>query len=360
MTYFIKNGNTFRISDEASIQVTKELPAGNYIVKFDNMAGAFYFEGVDGFSFGGKRYGDLDRNVERILGTFQSRPNSTGVMLTGEKGSGKSLLARTISLVGAERGIPTLVINSPWCGDTFNKFIQDIHQECIVLFDEFEKVYDSGDQQKLLTLLDGVFPSKKLFVFTCNDKYRVDTHMRNRPGRIFYMLDFAGLSQEFIREYCDDNLVAKEHADAICRVSSLLPMFTFDQLKALVEEMNRYSEGPEDALRMLNIKPEFNEPEMFNVRVTKPNGVEVPSDDLNDSTWGGNPLEMRSFRVGYYDDEQKSDEGNPKFVGFYTSTSDIASVNPDEGEFTFQSECGHKVILARHKTERPSYYSLLA
>ncbi len=359
MTYFLKHSNTFRMSDESSIQVSKELPVGNYIVKFDQMAGAFYFEMVDSFSFGGKRYGDLDRNVQRILGTFQNRPNSTGVMLTGEKGSGKSLLARTISLVGAERGIPTLVVNSPWCGDVFNKFIQDIHQECIVLFDEFEKIYDSDDQQKLLTLLDGVFPSKKLFVFTCNDKYRVDTHMRNRPGRIFYMLDFAGLGQEFIREYCQDNLGEKNHVDAICRISALLPKFTFDQLKALVEEMNRYNECPEDALQMLNIKPEFNESETFNIRVIKANGVEVPNDDMNATVCHVNPLEMRRMGVYYYDQEKKNEEGASEGVHLTISTSNITAVTPDSGEFTFKTDCGHTVILARPEVKRPSYHSLL-
>ena len=72
--------------------------------------------------------------------------------------------------------------------------MQDIEQPCIILFDEFEKVYDDQDQEKALTLLDGVFPSRKLFIMTVNNKWRVNEHMRNRPGRIYYMLDFAGFS----------------------------------------------------------------------------------------------------------------------------------------------------------------------
>jgi hypothetical protein len=67
----------------------------------------------------------------------------------------------------------------------------------------------------MLTLLDGVFPSKKLFILTCNDKWRIDKHMRNRPGCIFYMLDFKGLDADFIREYCEDRLDAKEYIERI-------------------------------------------------------------------------------------------------------------------------------------------------
>ncbi|HRZ82907.1 MAG TPA: hypothetical protein P5069_10620, partial [Candidatus Hydrogenedentes bacterium] len=45
--------------------------------------------------------------------------------------------------------------------EAFNTFMQAIEQPLVVLFDEFEKVYDDQEQQALLTLLDGVYPSNK-------------------------------------------------------------------------------------------------------------------------------------------------------------------------------------------------------
>jgi energy-coupling factor transporter ATP-binding protein EcfA2 len=274
MTYFLRNGNTFRPSDELSLDLHHTLPVGNYIIKQDQFSNLF-FEGVDSFEFTSKRYGDNIRNTERILSTFLSRESSTGVMLAGEKGSGKSLLAKMLSIEAAKQDIPTIIINRPWTGDIFNKFIQDIEQPCVILFDEFEKVYNSEEQEGVLTLLDGVFPSKKLFVLTCNDKWRVDSHMRNRPGRIFYMIDFKGLNQEFIIEYCNDNLINKSYIERVCSVSLLFSEFNFDMLKALVEEMNRYNESPEDSLRMLNAKPEFdNGHTNFSVLLTV-NGLQI-------------------------------------------------------------------------------------
>ena len=56
------------------------------------------------------------------------------------------------------------------------------------------------NQDAMLTLLDGVYPAKMLFLLTTNDKYKVSNHMRNRPGRIYYVIDFEGLSSDFIRE----------------------------------------------------------------------------------------------------------------------------------------------------------------
>ena len=239
MSYFLKSGNTFRVSTKEAMDLHEKLPAGNYVVKEMPMDGPLYLEHIESFEIKGKRYGDLDRNCDRIISTFLDRPASTGVMLTGEKGSGKTLLAKMLSIKGYDKGYPTIVINQPWCGDEFNAFIQSIEQPVIVVFDEFEKVYGEDEQEQILTLLDGVFPTKKLFVLTSNDKWRINQHMRNRPGRIFYLIDFKGVDGNFIREYCNDNLNAKEHIERIVNVSTMFKEFNFDMLKALVEEMKR-------------------------------------------------------------------------------------------------------------------------
>ena len=113
--------------------------------------------------------------------------------------------------MGNKMGIPTLLINSAYTGDAFFQFLYSIQQECIVFFDEFEKVYDDDDQQSLLTVLDGTFPSKKLFLLTSNSTDMINIHLKNRPGRIHYHINFKGLSGEFIKEYIQDNLDNKLH-----------------------------------------------------------------------------------------------------------------------------------------------------
>lgn len=354
MTYFLRNGSTFRPSDEANLDLHKSLPAGNYIIKEDQF-GNMFFETVDSFEFKGKRYGDNTKNTERIMSTFLKRDASTGVMLTGEKGSGKSLLAKTISITAAEQGIPTLIINAPWHGDKFNKFIQDIEQPCIVLFDEFEKVYDSDEQESMLTLLDGVFPSKKLFILTCNDKWRVDQHMRNRPGRIFYMIDFKGLTQEFIMEYCEDNLINKLHIPKICNITSLFAQFNFDMLKALIEEMNRYDETPEEALTMLNVKPEFDEGNKFALSL-KIDGKKLDEKNLEDREWKGNPLQQ-PVRVEYQIVEKDSD--GDEYTDWETTTfthTDLVKIDSAKGIFHFKNKAGGNLTLTRMKEKSFHYY----
>jgi hypothetical protein len=269
-------------------------------------------------------------------------------MMTGEKGSGKTLLTKNVSIQLAKQGIPTIVINAPWSGDKFNTFIQNIEQPCAILFDEFEKTYNERDEQEaILTLLDGVFPTKKLFMLTCNDKWRVDQHMRNRPGRIYYMIDFKGLDADFIRQYCNDNLENKTHIETIVNVGSLFAEFNFDMLKALVEEMNRYNESPQEALEMLNAKPEFDSGTEYSVKIVH-NGVEIK--EPRRSKFEGNPLQPRGVEIEFDSDP---DDEDSEYIWKTFKPDALVHVDGKKGEFTFQDN-GTTVILT--KIEKKVYH----
>jgi len=366
MSYFIRNGNNFRVSAEEALDIQTALPVGNYTVKFNDQGGFFYLEMVDSFNQVPKLYGDTTKHAKRIIHTYLDRPNSTGVMLNGEKGSGKTLLAKTLSIEAAKMDIPTIIINNNWTGDGFNKFLQDIEQPCVILFDEFEKVYDNEDQEKALTLLDGVFPSRKLFIITCNDKWRVNEHMRNRPGRIYYMIDFKGLDPVFIQEYCDDILVNKQHIPKIVEISALFEQFNFDMLKALVEEMNRYDESPQDALKMLNAKPEFNNSGKFECQLVV-NGEALRDRNIR-TEWSGNPLSgavtfgfysKTDYKFGPSEDEfglvVSSPDDDDEFYNEITFTpNNIVKVDAAEGKFTYQIGAVF-CVLTRKKEQGYNY-----
>ncbi len=363
MTKFMKSGTKYLVTTEEEMDLHDQLPTGTYTVKYDQMSSRYFLETVTGFEKPGKIYGDALKTRDRILHTFDARPNSTGVMLSGEKGSGKTLLAMLLSLEGQEQGIPTIVINQPWHGEAFNTFVQMIQQRAIIIFDEFEKVYDKEKQEALLTLLDGVYPSKKLFIITTNDKWRVNEHMRNRPGRIFYRIDYTGLDTDFITEYCEDNLKAKEHIDAVCRMSALFAEFNFDILKALVEEMNRYDETPQQAMKMLNAKPEFGEKINYNVGLTV-NGEEISPARIHDEAqWRGNPLNQ-SITIYYTTPAKKrateadaviallgsvdddDDEDGP-YRTLHFSPSDLHKVDANTGQFHFTKAEGVHLRLTK-------------
>lgn len=348
MTVFLKNKNTWRVASQESLDAHEVLPGGVYLVQLDLMG--YYLEQINSFEFKGKRYGDNTVLTERIWNTFQKRPSTTGVLLEGDKGSGKTLLAKTIAMKGETQGVPTIIVNSPHTGEGFNLLIQNIDQPCIVIFDEFEKVYeDQKLQSQILSLLDGIFNSKKLFVFTVNQVYGVSPYMRNRPGRIFYKIRFSGLSEEFIREFCADVLNDKTKTESVVAVSKTIDSFNFDMLQSLVEEMNRYDENAKDSLKYLNIELENSNDhylvEEFTLgdksrKLTKIDSKKVALNFFKPD-W--------SLEVWYYYDDlnvpkSESDQTDEDSLNLsdnsYFSMKEIVSFNNENGTFMFQNEDG--------------------
>ena len=232
------------------------------------------------------------------------------------------------------------MVNQPLSGERFNTFIQSIQQPAIFLFDEFEKIYADNDprmrarqaemdmememnvggrhhgaanagsysQDNMLTLLDGTYATKMLFILTTNNKFRVSNHMRNRPGRIFYVIDFTGLKEDFIKEYCQDKLKDQSQIPQVVAVSALFEAFSFDMLQAMVEEMNRYNETPEQVLAFLNARPEFASGARYELKLVV-RGQEIPKRNIHSGhEWFGNPL-MSTVQV--YFEKPRPKRTNP-------------------------------------------------
>jgi hypothetical protein len=332
MSYYLKSQEVLWPTAEGQYDVRDALPVGTYTVGAHPEKG-WYLKPITEFQITGKIYGNTTERAERILNTFDNRPSSTGVLLNGEKGSGKTMLAKMISQKAAEQGISTLVINTPFTGDGFNTFIQQIDEPCVIVFDEFEKVFDEEQQEATLTLLDGVYPSKKLFILTVNDKYRVNQHMRNRPGRIFYSIEYKGLDAAFIEEYCNDVLDNKSHIPQIVRLTLMFESFNFDMLKALVEEMNRYKESPNQALEMLNAKPADNGHARHHISAFR-DGKELDAGTYWPNQYRGSPLAQDEFTMGF--DVVVDEDGGPSTSDEVLITqANLKKIDAEDGTFTY-------------------------
>lgn len=302
-TIYITNEKSFYPAVEDTTEPIRKLPVGTYFVTHDMKLG-FGFTAMDDMPVPAKVYGNLGRYADRILNTFGDRPAGTGVLLAGEKGSGKTLLSKILSARLRDVGVSTFVINTPYCGDEFNDFIQKYQDPALVLFDEFEKVYNERNRQnQMLTLLDGSFPSKKLYVMTINDSSGLNAMLMNRPGRLYYALKFDGMTDEEVRQYAADNLKDQSQIEALAFACAGFQKLNFDMLSAIVAEMNRYNENPTDAMRMLNARAsnEYEARQKYYIDVFNEAGTACTG--VHPSVAAGRPFEdgEKSERVHFCD-----------------------------------------------------------
>jgi hypothetical protein len=204
--------------------------------------------------------------------------------------------------------VPTLLVSESFFSDEFKTFINSISQPTCVVFDEFEKVYSETEhQQALLSLFDGVYQNKKLWLMTVNDDHGLIPQFNNRFSRIRYRFDYIGLEREVVEEFCLDNLDNKQHIESIIGVTTFYgDQFNFDMLQGIVTELNMYPDDKlHDVIDILNFRIDTSK--RYKCVSLSKDGIELKlySEEIY------NNIINRSFAVCYFknsDDEENDEE----------------------------------------------------
>lgn len=313
---FLKRGNEVDFVETTELSVTDTLPTGTYTLRHAEMRG-FYLEKVQDFGDAGRIYGNARDVADMIYNGFTSRPCSTGALLHGYKGTGKTSLVRLIAEKASADNKSVIVVNEPFCGSDFNSIFDKLPNSVIV-FDEFEKVYNQKEQESLLTIFDGTTSTKCLFLLTANNYNAINTHLINRPGRLLYSIEFSGLTTCIIDEYLEVNLKNEEHAVGIRKVFSVFSGTTFDMMKGLVDEVNRTNRPATELLPYLNIDLSGDQFTRYSTLIQR-NGKLI----ANNVTLEQNPLGQKSIGI-YFDGVD--DNGDQAWTEFDLNIADFKEV----------------------------------
>lgn len=187
--------------------------------------------------------------IKKILNRFDKSKNEvTGVMLSGLKGSGKTVMCKKIAL---DSNLPIILIDKsihPKALCKLFNFIEDI-DVCVVI-DEIDKLGEDYDDSYLLKILDGINSSgRKLMLFTCNSNDMISEFLIDRCSRIRYWKEFDEMSKDLIKYILEDRLDDKDEVKSVFDfITSRFGCISFDNVNSFIQEVN---ENPKDTFEEL-------------------------------------------------------------------------------------------------------------
>ena len=229
-------------------------------IKKDKTNNWFYPEYVrEKYIVPNKIYGDLYKNAVMVWNTYIRDGKSTGVLLTGYKGAGKSLLTNLISNIAIDNNVNVYVIEDLDGTIELVSFINSL-RNCVIILDEFGKMFNMGLQNKMLNMFSDNFGSNKLFIVAENSMRNVSEFILNRPGRLLFGLDFSKLDIKVFEEYVADFPIDIKFLEDLRTFYKKSVEFTFDHISSIIKMHLQYPEkSMEELVKILNIKTTSND-----------------------------------------------------------------------------------------------------
>jgi len=186
----------------------------------------------DSFTVPEKCYGRHAFNKKRILEAYRTNPGSTGAILEGLKGSGKSLLAEDVCNNLLKQDVPVFMIDDE-IPEAMLRMTIALAGPCVLYFDEFGKVYKEKKRTELLTLFSDSGFKKVMFLVTNNEQGELNEYMINRPGRFRFHISYSDLDVQAAAELLDDYGI---HGEMRVLIQAYIQMnaITFDMLRFIV------------------------------------------------------------------------------------------------------------------------------
>ena len=228
------------------------ISGATYTAMFDNMQDEVYLEQTPNVSLPSDMYETEQDSkfIKKVLAHYnKAKSGTTGVMLTGLKGSGKTVMAKNMAL---KSGLPIVILSKKFPPRELTNLMVKLKDEkvCIVI-DEIDKLNDRQyDSDYLLQVFDGISTcGNNLIITTCNNTDDVNEYLLDRCSRIRYYREFGKMSPSMIQKILEERLTNKKIVKKVCDfIVKKFDVSSFDNVAAFAEEINN---NPTDTLEEL-------------------------------------------------------------------------------------------------------------
>lgn len=284
MSEFIKAGN--KILNKPNGFDYDLINGKVYNLKYERYGVGSYFEEDGSLNLPKKVYTTKDDDIfiKRVNTYFEKTSKlSTGVMLSGVKGTGKTVMAKVIA---KNSKLPVIVVDEDFPTSQINDFFRKFTTPVAVIFDEVDKHWDTED---LLGWLDGVQTNaKKLVLFTCNNEDRVNEYLKDRCSRVRYTRHFeANDNARFLKEILKDKGIANEEIDPTYNfIVNNFNLLSIDNILSFIDEKLMFPElSNEHILKDMNISTDSDlkiNKESINNEINEEDNNEENDDEYDD------------------------------------------------------------------------------
>lgn len=160
--------------------------------------------------------------MRRVNDSWGSSKENLGIMLCGESGTGKTLMARRLC---DKCNLPMIIVDKEVSlrklAETLKRYT-NMPPTCI-MFDECDKS-EEWNLDDLLEFTDGIDRSHHfMFVYTCNDDKNISRYVKDRCGRIKFYKKFPPLTDE----------------DIVLLIKKLHPEFDKERFDEIITELGK-------------------------------------------------------------------------------------------------------------------------
>lgn len=251
-TEFIKIGDRLVIKPNGADYDL--IPGKVYDLSYDRYSGDDVFKENGELSLPSKVYTSKKDEFfkKRVLTYFNNAfTDTTGVMLAGTKGTGKTIMAKVLA---KESNLPIIIVDPQYPEHRLIKYFKQINTPVCILFDEVDKSFDT---EKMLDFLDGLQKtSKKLVIMTCNNLDRVSEYLQDRCSRIRYLRKYTTEDNlEFLNILIEDMGIKNvEKVSKFCREN--IKLLSMDNIVAFLNEVKMLEDEDitlEEIISVMNI-----------------------------------------------------------------------------------------------------------